>query len=165
MKALLFTCMLVPWLVAASARRFDQDSQLIPGSLHGRELSGYISYHLKSRRARVRFLLFTSCFSAKNVHLYKICFSARSPLSESKQFWSVICFWHSLAAWHQKTILTIVVVTVIQRDLLRWYIYKPVYRIKLNTKCYSKYDHRDTLPRFWKDQTNFVVEEKFLLAG
>ncbi|XP_070759287.1 osteoglycin, paralog a [Enoplosus armatus] len=52
MKALLFTCMLVPWLVAASARRFDQDSQLIPGSLPGRELNGYFSDHLKSRRAR-----------------------------------------------------------------------------------------------------------------
>ncbi|XP_044028909.1 LOW QUALITY PROTEIN: osteoglycin, paralog a [Siniperca chuatsi] len=52
MKALLFTCMLVPWLVAASARRFDQDSQLIPGSLPGRELNGYFSDHLKSRRAK-----------------------------------------------------------------------------------------------------------------
>ncbi|XP_040014653.1 osteoglycin, paralog a [Xiphias gladius] len=52
MKAFLFTCMLVPWLVAASARRFDQDSQLIPGSLPGRELNGYISDNLKSRRAR-----------------------------------------------------------------------------------------------------------------
>jgi len=52
MKALLFTCMLVPWLVAASARRFDQDSQLIPGSLPGRELNRYFSEHLKSRRAR-----------------------------------------------------------------------------------------------------------------
>ncbi|KAM7421999.1 hypothetical protein PAMA_010196 [Pampus argenteus] len=52
MKSLLFTCMLVPWLVAASARRFDQDSQLIPGSLPGSELNGYFSEHLKSRRAR-----------------------------------------------------------------------------------------------------------------
>ncbi|XP_042365674.1 osteoglycin, paralog a [Plectropomus leopardus] len=52
MKALLFTCLLVPWLVAASARTSDQDSQLIPGSLSGRELSGYFSNHLKSRRAR-----------------------------------------------------------------------------------------------------------------
>ncbi|KAI3369760.1 hypothetical protein L3Q82_024587 [Scortum barcoo] len=52
MKALLFTCMLVPWLVAASAKRFDQDSQLIPGSLHGRELRGYFSDHLNLRRAR-----------------------------------------------------------------------------------------------------------------
>ncbi|GLD73373.1 mimecan [Lates japonicus] len=52
MKALLFTCMLVPWLVAASARRFDQDSQLIPGSLPGTELDGYFSDNLKSRRAR-----------------------------------------------------------------------------------------------------------------
>ncbi|KAG7226832.1 hypothetical protein INR49_014181 [Caranx melampygus] len=52
MKAFLFTCMLVPWLVAASARRFDQDSQLIPGSLPGRELNGYFSDNFKSRRAR-----------------------------------------------------------------------------------------------------------------
>ncbi|XP_054472796.1 osteoglycin, paralog a [Anoplopoma fimbria] len=52
MKALLFTCVLVPWLVAASARRFDQDSQLIPGSLPGSELNGYFIDHLKSRRAR-----------------------------------------------------------------------------------------------------------------
>nr|XP_046236738.1 osteoglycin, paralog a [Scatophagus argus] len=52
MKALLFTCMLVPWLVAASARRSDQDSQLIPGSLPDRELDGYFSDNLKSRRAR-----------------------------------------------------------------------------------------------------------------
>ncbi|XP_076599637.1 osteoglycin, paralog a [Chaetodon auriga] len=52
MKALLFTCMLVPLLVAASARGSDHDSQLIPGSLPGREWNGYISDHLKSRRAR-----------------------------------------------------------------------------------------------------------------
>ncbi|XP_071350970.1 osteoglycin, paralog a [Trachinotus anak] len=52
MKTFLFTCMLVPWLVAASARKFDQDSQLIPGSLPGRELNGYFSDNLKSRRAR-----------------------------------------------------------------------------------------------------------------
>ncbi|XP_045932510.1 osteoglycin, paralog a [Micropterus dolomieu] len=55
MKAVLFTCILVPWLVAASARKFDQDSQLIPGSLPGRELNGYVRDHsdiLKSRRAR-----------------------------------------------------------------------------------------------------------------
>ncbi|XP_049895124.1 osteoglycin, paralog a [Epinephelus moara] len=52
MKALLFTCMLVPWLVAASSRRSDQDSQLIPGSLPDRELNGYFNDHLKSRRAR-----------------------------------------------------------------------------------------------------------------
>ncbi|XP_028263092.1 osteoglycin, paralog a [Parambassis ranga] len=52
MKALLYTCMLVPWLVVASARKFDQDSQLIPGPLPGRELNGYFSDHLKSRRAR-----------------------------------------------------------------------------------------------------------------
>ncbi|XP_035518281.1 osteoglycin, paralog a [Morone saxatilis] len=52
MKALLFTCMLVPWLVAASARRSDQDSQMIPGSVPARELNGYFSDHLKSRRAR-----------------------------------------------------------------------------------------------------------------
>lgn len=52
MKALLFTCVLVPWLVAASARRSDQDTQLILGSLSGSELNGYYSDHLKSRRAR-----------------------------------------------------------------------------------------------------------------
>ncbi|XP_034389813.1 osteoglycin, paralog a [Cyclopterus lumpus] len=52
MKVLVFTCVLVPWLVAASARRFDQDSQLIPGSLPGGELNGYFIDHLKSRRAR-----------------------------------------------------------------------------------------------------------------
>ncbi|KAM9361921.1 osteoglycin, paralog a [Symphorus nematophorus] len=52
MKALFFTCMLVLWLVAASARGNDQDSQLIPGSLPGRELKGYFSEHLKSRRTR-----------------------------------------------------------------------------------------------------------------
>ncbi|XP_075951788.1 osteoglycin, paralog a [Anarhichas minor] len=52
MKALLFTCVLVPWLVAASARRSDQDSQLIPGSVTGREQNGYFTDHLKSRRAR-----------------------------------------------------------------------------------------------------------------
>lgn len=52
MKALLFTCMLVPWLVATSAKRSDQDSQLIPGSQPGRELNGYFSDHLKSKRAR-----------------------------------------------------------------------------------------------------------------
>ncbi|XP_026202895.1 osteoglycin, paralog a [Anabas testudineus] len=52
MKALLFTCILVPWLTAALARRFDQNSQLIPGSLPGRELNGYFSDNLKSKRAR-----------------------------------------------------------------------------------------------------------------
>lgn len=52
MKALIFTCMLVPWLVAASAWRSDQDSQLIPGSLPGWQQNGYISDHLKARRAR-----------------------------------------------------------------------------------------------------------------
>lgn len=54
MNALLFTCLLVPWLVAASARRFDQESQLIMGSVPGKDLSGYFIDHLKSRRARVR---------------------------------------------------------------------------------------------------------------
>ncbi|XP_036957848.1 osteoglycin, paralog a [Acanthopagrus latus] len=52
MKSLLFTCMLVLWLVAASARKSDQDSQLIVGSLPGRELNGYFSDPLNSRRAR-----------------------------------------------------------------------------------------------------------------
>uniref|UniRef100_A0A3B4V753 Mimecan n=1 Tax=Seriola dumerili TaxID=41447 RepID=A0A3B4V753_SERDU len=65
MKAFLFTCILVPWLVAASARKFDQDSQLIPGSLPGRELNGYYNENLKSRRARVRTILFSSCLSAR----------------------------------------------------------------------------------------------------
>lgn len=44
--------MLVPWLVATSARRSDQDSQLIPGSQADRELNGYFKDHLKSKRAR-----------------------------------------------------------------------------------------------------------------
>uniref|UniRef100_A0A3Q3KEZ9 Mimecan n=1 Tax=Monopterus albus TaxID=43700 RepID=A0A3Q3KEZ9_MONAL len=52
MKALLLTCMLVPWLAAASARRSDQDTQMIPGSIPGRGLDRYFSDHLKSRRAR-----------------------------------------------------------------------------------------------------------------
>ncbi|XP_056292470.1 osteoglycin, paralog a [Pseudoliparis swirei] len=50
MKAAVFTCVL--WLVAASARRPDQDSQLVPGSLPGARLNGYFIDHLKSRRAR-----------------------------------------------------------------------------------------------------------------
>lgn len=54
--------MLVPWLVAASARTFDHDSQLIPGSLAGSQLNGYFSDYLKSRRARVRTLLFVLLF-------------------------------------------------------------------------------------------------------
>ncbi|XP_068452045.1 osteoglycin, paralog a [Clinocottus analis] len=53
MKAFVFTCVvLVPWLVAASARRFDQDSRPMPGSLPGGEPNGYFFDHLKSRRAR-----------------------------------------------------------------------------------------------------------------
>ncbi|KAK2915439.1 osteoglycin, paralog a [Channa argus] len=52
MKAVLFTCILVLWLVAAFAKRFDQDSQLIPGSLPNRELNGYFKDYLKSKRAR-----------------------------------------------------------------------------------------------------------------
>ncbi|XP_026162394.1 osteoglycin, paralog a [Mastacembelus armatus] len=52
MKALLFTCVLVPWLMAASAWRFDQGSHLIPGSVPGKQLNGYFSDHLKLRRAR-----------------------------------------------------------------------------------------------------------------
>lgn len=44
--------MLVPWLVAASARTFNHNSQLIPGSLPGSQLSGYFSDYVKSRRAR-----------------------------------------------------------------------------------------------------------------
>ncbi|XP_047438992.1 osteoglycin, paralog a [Mugil cephalus] len=51
MKALLFTCVLVPWLVAASAR-FEPGSQRIPGSLPGSQLNGYFTDHLKLRRAR-----------------------------------------------------------------------------------------------------------------
>ncbi|CAN9511993.1 unnamed protein product [Ophioblennius macclurei] len=52
MKALLFTCMLLPWLVAASAWRSDQDSQVIPGPLPDWQQNGYFSDHLKTRRAR-----------------------------------------------------------------------------------------------------------------
>ncbi|KAM9860255.1 osteoglycin, paralog a [Aulostomus maculatus] len=51
MKALLFTCMLVPWLLAGSALGFDQGSQLIPRSPTGSELKGYFSDLFKSRRA------------------------------------------------------------------------------------------------------------------
>uniref|UniRef100_A0A667YGA5 Mimecan n=1 Tax=Myripristis murdjan TaxID=586833 RepID=A0A667YGA5_9TELE len=52
MKALLFTCFLVPWLASGSAQRSNQDSQLIPGSVAGRELGGYFTDQiaLKSRR-------------------------------------------------------------------------------------------------------------------
>ncbi|TNN56769.1 Mimecan [Liparis tanakae] len=50
MKAAVFTCVL--WLVAASARRPDHDSQLAPGSLPGARLNGYFIDHFKSRRAR-----------------------------------------------------------------------------------------------------------------
>lgn len=50
MKALLFTCTLVLWLNAASAG--DQNSQLIPGSLRSRDLSGYFRDYSHSRRAR-----------------------------------------------------------------------------------------------------------------
>ncbi|KAM9409181.1 osteoglycin, paralog a [Pholidichthys leucotaenia] len=52
MKILLFTCVLALWLTAASARSFDQDSQMIPGSLPGKQMNGYFSDHWKSRRAR-----------------------------------------------------------------------------------------------------------------
>ncbi|CAJ1052049.1 mimecan [Xyrichtys novacula] len=52
MKAFLFTCTLVLWQIAASARSSDQDSQLIPGSLPGGDLNGYSIDYLKSRRAR-----------------------------------------------------------------------------------------------------------------
>ncbi|XP_029946835.1 osteoglycin, paralog a [Salarias fasciatus] len=52
MKALVFTCMLVPWLAAASAQPSDQDSQLIPGSLPGWKQNGYFTDHLQARRAR-----------------------------------------------------------------------------------------------------------------
>lgn len=52
MKALFFICMLVPWLVEASAWRSDQDSQLIPGSLSDWQQNGYFSDHSKTRRAR-----------------------------------------------------------------------------------------------------------------
>lgn len=54
MKVLLFTFILVPWLVAASSRRSDKDSQLIPGPVPGRELNGYVSDYFKSKRFRVR---------------------------------------------------------------------------------------------------------------
>ncbi|XP_071380733.1 osteoglycin, paralog a [Centroberyx affinis] len=54
MKALLLTCLLLPSLVSASAGRFNQDSQLIPGPLIGKELSGYLNDqdYLKSRKAK-----------------------------------------------------------------------------------------------------------------
>ncbi|XP_037346258.1 osteoglycin, paralog a [Pungitius pungitius] len=52
MKALLFTCVLVPWLAAASAGRSEQDSQLIVGSLPASERNGYFADHSKLRRAR-----------------------------------------------------------------------------------------------------------------
>uniref|UniRef100_A0A3Q4BFB5 Uncharacterized protein n=1 Tax=Mola mola TaxID=94237 RepID=A0A3Q4BFB5_MOLML len=52
MKTLLFTCVLLPWLVAAFARKSDDHSQLIPGPLHDRELTGYFSDHLESSRDR-----------------------------------------------------------------------------------------------------------------
>ncbi|AWP02313.1 putative mimecan [Scophthalmus maximus] len=52
MKAFLFTCMFTPWLATASAGWFNQDSQLIPGSLPDKELNRYYSDNLKSRRAR-----------------------------------------------------------------------------------------------------------------
>lgn len=58
MKTLLFTCVLLPWLVAAFARKSDDHSQLIPGPLHDRELTGYFSDHLESSRDRVGTLLF-----------------------------------------------------------------------------------------------------------
>ncbi|XP_041837237.1 osteoglycin, paralog a [Melanotaenia boesemani] len=52
MKALLFTCTLVLWMAATSARTLGQNSRLTPGSLLGRQLSGYFSDYLISRRAR-----------------------------------------------------------------------------------------------------------------
>ncbi|XP_029006308.1 osteoglycin, paralog a [Betta splendens] len=52
MKVLLFTFILVPWLDAASSRRSDKDSQLIPGSLPSRELNGYVSDYFKSKKFR-----------------------------------------------------------------------------------------------------------------
>ncbi|KAM4583437.1 osteoglycin, paralog a [Fundulus diaphanus] len=48
MKALLFTCLLVLWLTAASARRSNGESRLRTGSLP----NGYVGEFLKSRRAR-----------------------------------------------------------------------------------------------------------------
>ncbi|XP_019952206.1 osteoglycin, paralog a [Paralichthys olivaceus] len=52
MKAFLFTCMLVPWLMAATARGFNQNSQLISGSLPGNELDTYFSDNFISSKAR-----------------------------------------------------------------------------------------------------------------
>ncbi|XP_028301993.1 osteoglycin, paralog a [Gouania willdenowi] len=52
MKVLLVISVLLTALFAASARRSEQESQLIPGSLTGRLISGYISDHLKTRRAK-----------------------------------------------------------------------------------------------------------------
>ncbi|XP_008318921.1 osteoglycin, paralog a [Cynoglossus semilaevis] len=51
MKAFLFTCMLVPWLLAASSRRVNEESQLIPGSISTVKLNKYFNYYdLKPRR-------------------------------------------------------------------------------------------------------------------
>ncbi|XP_060925601.1 osteoglycin, paralog a [Limanda limanda] len=52
MKAFLFTCVLVPWLMASTARGFNQNQQLISGSLPGNELDTYFSDNFISRRAR-----------------------------------------------------------------------------------------------------------------
>ncbi|XP_062264360.1 osteoglycin, paralog a [Platichthys flesus] len=52
MRAFLFTCVLVPWLMASTARGLNQNSQLISGSLPGNELDTYFSDNFISRRAR-----------------------------------------------------------------------------------------------------------------
>ncbi|KAM4613154.1 osteoglycin, paralog a [Polymixia lowei] len=43
MKALFFTCILVPWLVLVSGRRVNQNSQLVPGSVTVKERVGYFN--------------------------------------------------------------------------------------------------------------------------
>ncbi|KAM9813342.1 osteoglycin, paralog a [Neosynchiropus ocellatus] len=48
MKTLFCLCIAVSWIVSGLAWRHDQESQVIPGSPFGKELSGY----LKLRRAR-----------------------------------------------------------------------------------------------------------------
>uniref|UniRef100_A0A3B5MMG4 Mimecan n=1 Tax=Xiphophorus couchianus TaxID=32473 RepID=A0A3B5MMG4_9TELE len=62
MKALLITCLLALWLTAASAWMSGPELRHRPGSLP----NGYISEYLKSRRARVRRLSFTSDLMSGN---------------------------------------------------------------------------------------------------
>ncbi|XP_017260277.2 osteoglycin, paralog a [Kryptolebias marmoratus] len=52
MKEILFTCVLVLWLAAASARRVEPESRLVRGALPDRQLNGYFSFFWKSRRPK-----------------------------------------------------------------------------------------------------------------